>query len=292
MVYFSLTTVDYIIVGVNDTSLDATTFASSFHQVNQTAQFRSNLNQSRHMVPGALKAIEDMWDLAGWYERATESNDPKYVNLTQPLNFEHLTKIDCINQYATSFQTSRQHVLLVSRRPGEDTDWSGIPRYEDSLIFDASTGYGAYDWICKDANGPVGVDYNCRTSLPTGKDQAWKPFGDEIDYCLSKQVDPHCRLNFNPQLMAIVLISNAFKAAILLYAALRPPKEPLLVLGDAIESFLSAPDGASGGSCLASAKDVRQRAKQDWVGPRVWVPVKKKWGSAITRRRWIMSLIL
>lgn len=106
-------------------------------------------------------------------------------------------------------------------------------------------------------------------------------------------MEERCRLNFSPPLISIVLVANALKAAILLYTALRPPEEPLFVLGDAIESYLTSPDAFSTDSCLLTAEDFRgPRTGKNWAGPREWSAIRKRWASAVTRRRWATSTVL
>ncbi|KAH7129593.1 hypothetical protein B0J13DRAFT_139639 [Dactylonectria estremocensis] len=272
VVFSSLTAVDYVVVAVNATASSSnSTFSSPFQEVNQTKEFQSSLDY--YWGPYAIGAVEDVWDLA-------RSDD-----------LENLTTSQCISVYATAFQTSRQHVILVTD-PGKDPKWQGVPSLKADLVFGSDTDESAYDWICRTKFSPG--NSNCRGLLPTIKKEAdnWAPFYDRVQYCLSKRVDQHCRLNFSPYLVAIVLVSNALKAAVLLYTALRPPEEPLFVLGDAIQSFLSSPDAHSSDSCLASANDIRQKGKRDWTGPREWFPVKRRWAAAITLRRWIMSILI
>ncbi|KAF4993614.1 hypothetical protein FGRMN_6332 [Fusarium graminum] len=87
----------------------------------------------------------------------------------------------------------------------------------------------------------------------------------------------------------IILGVNLIKAAILAFIALRPPKEPLFVLGDAIQSFLKVPDESSRGSCLASAHIVKAGL---FTRPCIMNTERRRRGVAVTRLRWVLSLFM
>lgn len=268
---------DYIVGSVNETDSADSTFSLTFNEANRTSEFQYYHDSPSYLGPSLLSYSELSPDLKDLWNSAREDE------------LQKLTTSECINKYATAFQTSRGHVLLVGE-PGSDPDWQGIPLLEYAVIFQASTGSDAYSWICSNTR----IEETCRGSLPTIKKQAddWRPFDTRINYCLSKPVTERCRLNFSPPLVSIVLVSNALKATILLYTALRPPDEPLFVLGDAIESYLTSPDAFSSDSCLVSAGDVRNGIKKDWTGLREWFPVKRRWATAVTKRRWMVSMVL
>ncbi|RMJ07789.1 hypothetical protein CDV36_012599 [Fusarium kuroshium] len=214
-----------------------------------------------------------------------------------------LTKLDnleCIRQYATSFQTSHQDVILVTGTK-EDPDST-----DTAWLTQTSVGISdlpvdeAYEWVCGGSTGGCPVkgydrgEHVCRDKIPVvEKNQSnWDPFCKKIEYCYSDTVDEGCQLTFSPIFMAFVLASNALKAVVLFYIALRPPENSLLVLGDAVESFLTIPDAFSNDSCLASIEDIRDNDHRNWTGPRTWFPVKRRWATVISRRRWKFSLFL
>lgn len=159
----------------------------------------------------------------------------------------------------------------------------------------------AYDWVCSGTSfsecpfqGFDGDKEVCRDKLPALEKAAddWAPFCERVEYCYSEPIEEFCQLTFSPTFIAFVLVSNALKAVILFCIALRPPEESLFVLGDAVESFLTVPDAFSGGSCLASVDDIKKKDHRDWIRPRTWSPAKRRWASAISRRRWKTSIFL
>lgn len=105
-----------------------------------------------------------------------------------------------------------------------------------------------------------------------------------------------CRINFNLYLAAAVLASNAIKLVIITFIAVRLSPDRLLVLGDAIQSFLSHPDPHSRSSCLAAANPVIDATKLNngtWVGVRRFDSFQKRqWMSSIYLTRWVMGLCL
>lgn len=212
----------------------------------------------------------------------------------------NLTTRQCIKAYGTAFQTSWRHVLLVTK-PGLDSNMYGIPRGPMHSVYDSSISGtcppNMYDWICAPImSNECKSDGTCHGFLPKILNEAdtWDPFetGLAVKYCLSEPAEQLCRLNFSIVLMSFVIVANALKAAILAYTAFCPLEEPLLVLGDAIRSFLAAPELSSTDSCLTSAADVKRAGKGSWTGPRLWLRTKRRWGAVVSRRRWIASVAL
>ncbi|KAH8679223.1 hypothetical protein BGZ61DRAFT_551689 [Ilyonectria robusta] len=206
----------------------------------------------------------------------------------------NLTALQCIEAYATAFQTSRGALLLVTETGPEGK--LGIPDYTYSSDFDGDQVAGCpievYEWICIHPKGESSCHAPCRSLLSGVKAHAdnWKPFGHRVKYCISKPVPQVCRLNFSTTLVTFVLIANGFKAAVIAYTAFFPPQEPLFVLGDAIESFLTSPDAASRNSCLVSVDDVRRKKKKEKAGSRKWSLTKGRWARVANIRRWGISL--
>ncbi|RSL62691.1 hypothetical protein CEP53_004706 [Fusarium sp. AF-6] len=211
-----------------------------------------------------------------------------------------LTNLECIRQYATSFQTSHQDVILITRTES-DSNLTDVATLYESFDNRAWAIEYAYDWICvgsyttrcpsQDFDDFDGV---CRDKIPALERVAddWAPFCQKVEYCYSQPIDEKCQLTFSPTFIAFVLASNALKAAILLYIALKPPMESLFVLGDAVESFLTVSDAFSSDSCLASVDDIKKKGHRDWSGARAWTPVKRRWAAAISRRRWKAGIFL
>ncbi|KAF5707581.1 hypothetical protein FMUND_11015, partial [Fusarium mundagurra] len=202
---------------------------------------------------------------------------------------ENLTALECINEYGIAFQTRRSDLLVVV-----DTSQSGVSkRAHDAQpaslhnVRRAACAEADYDWICPE----LSCDDPCRLQLPLIRRQSdnWRPWGNRVEYCLSQPAPQRCRLNFDVYLAGIILGVNLIKAITLAFIAIRPPKEPLFILGDAIQSFLTRPDENSRENCLASARTVRAR---QFTRPCTMHTKRRRRGVAVTGRRWFFSFAM
>ncbi|KAJ4310319.1 hypothetical protein N0V84_011036 [Fusarium piperis] len=227
------------------------------------------------------------------YRVGEQFNDPgssKIINRARDQKWDNMTSEQCITEYGVAFLTSRSDVVLVV---GQDPKTNGGSIYmEADQSLELSTGGGcyttAYSWICPN----IGCNAQaCLGEIPDVKKKAddWRPYGRRVKYCLSKPREEVCRVNFNIPVAIGVIIANAAKAIILLYVAFKPPEEPLLVLGDAIHSFLRKPDPFSKHMCLASIHDVKTQGAWASINPSRWVSRRRRWAAAISRTRWYIS---
>ena len=188
-------------------------------------------------------------------------------------------------------------ILVSEREQHEDSEPLLFEQRDRSLITRWSGGCppDVYDWICPNFSDYDFCAQTCRNLVSGIRERAddWRPFGHRVKYCLSEPATQLCRVNFNIYIAIVALVCNAIKASALAYTAFWPPDEPLLVLGDALQSFTTKPDPFSTGSCLALANDVRlSRTWRPWRGPRRYSMLRKRWGAAISRRRWVSTIVL
>lgn len=80
-----------------------------------------------------------------------------------------------------------------------------------------------------------------------------------VDHCIAERGEEMCSFQGNITSIAIVAAFNLVQAILMFTGVLRLRKKPLLVLGDAISSFLSRPDTTTFGLCLLSREDVTDR---------------------------------
>ena len=71
-----------------------------------------------------------------------------------------------------------------------------------------------------------------------------------IDYCLSKCVREHCKLQFSLTIMVVIIVCNMIKTACMTIILWKQDPEPLVTLGDAIASFLDRPDVTTKRNCI------------------------------------------
>lgn len=131
----------------------------------------------------------------------------------------------------------------------------------------------------------------------------WQPYGYDLDYCLAEHVEQQCSFNGNIPIVLTVIVCNTMKVILMLIVALRLTGNPLITIGDAIESFLDEPDETTKGLCLFTRNDannceesVKLRGKLDqppWKykqGVKPERPAKLRWSKAPSGRRWTMTI--
>lgn len=203
---------------------------------------------------------------------------------------------DCINAYATAFQTQRGSIILVSN----DTD-QPAPVAENALesIFVAASGGRCsphpFQWICGGNEFDCPHTDSCSTQWQSIDAANWSPFGNQIEYCLSGNVNQLCRLQFNETLAIIVIVFNAIKVLTLIYVFFAVKENPLLTMGDAVASFLKRPDDTTRGLCLVSKRSIKQwsagNVEADSVGV-PYDPTRKSWSTAVSKVRWAFCMTL
>ncbi|KAH7184595.1 uncharacterized protein B0J16DRAFT_266395 [Fusarium flagelliforme] len=230
-----------------------------------------------------------LWSNSGFYNDDPKGDEQMVARLMAGEfgKLDNLTTLQCINEYAVPFQTKRDHVLLVVTSDGPVITGSESPKQPlQSTSCDHRAG-STYDWICGDGLGCS----TCRSKLTKIRSQSnnWSPRGKRVKYCLSQPAEQACRLNFDIRIAVVILAFNFVKAVALAFIALRPPKEPLFVLGDAVESFLISPDETTTGACLASARMVRAGHfyQPCTIGSRC-----RYRAIAVTKTRWSWSILI
>ncbi|WJG35913.1 uncharacterized protein FOBCDRAFT_140710 [Fusarium oxysporum Fo47] len=174
-----------------------------------------------YTINGKFELLENE---VGYHLRIDDSRSQLRIERAKAGQLDNLTALECINEYAISFQTKRTDVLLVVD-PSSGSDWVRT-RDVDSThslnvrwVVDA---YQGFEWICPSAQP-------CRGLLPGVKSQSdnWRPYGNRVKYCFSQSVPQTCRLNFDIHIAGIILGVNAIKAAILAY--LRGWTQPFVI---------------------------------------------------------------
>lgn len=110
-----------------------------------------------------------------------------------------------------------------------------------------------------------------------------------IQYCLSKPIEEHCRLQLSLIIMCIVMFCN-FMKALSMYLILRHQKSPPLVtLGYAIKSFLQDKDLTTENMCLAD----KYTFATNWdMSTSKNLGKSHRWVSSASWRRWLTCNIL
>ncbi|KAL3455602.1 hypothetical protein BJX64DRAFT_297452 [Aspergillus heterothallicus] len=151
----------------------------------------------------------------------------------------------------------------------------------------------------------LGHEARCITT-PTEKDLL--PDSYPVNHCMALRTEETCQLFFSPPICIVVLGCNLIKLLCTLFALRDGRKDVLLTIGDAIASFLARPDRHTEGACLLSKPLVdklthgweRKRRKKREIAANpvdcgllpLRLPSPKRWFQAVSRARWVCTLLL
>jgi hypothetical protein len=233
---------------------------------------------------------------------------------------------DCIREYSSPFPSNRRHLILVTTNTSARATDLVYPFYYYADIYlpngtltteqvnmteraldplvDQFVEYFRSDdpnyWLC----GSV-PDYSDFIDFDQGTDlcgeigapqwlnrvEDWRPRGVSIDHCLYEPVEEQCTLSGNVAIISVVIVCNFVKLVCMCIVATRLRDNPLITIGDAIESFLNEADNTTKGQCLLNQANGRSQIwDADDVQPRAAVRRKHRWHLAASRVRWGVAL--
>lgn len=223
----------------------------------------------------------------------TEVPDFDGINLTAAeiyhnnSDWQNLTNTECMRAYGQPFVSAHSTVLAITSNLNASEPLISL---DDVQVGDWMEG-APYHWLCSayplllHSNG--GCDLNILYSYSSNWTlDAYVNGSVPIQYCLSKRIEEHCRLQLSLTIMCIVMFCNVMKT-ICMYSVLRHQKSPPLVtLGDAIVSFLQVRDLTTENIYLADKYT---------FGPKNWddstMTYRRKshsWLSSASLRRWLI----
>ncbi|KAI4954388.1 hypothetical protein J4E91_002101 [Alternaria rosae] len=233
--------------------------------------------------------------------------------------FEKLDNVDCIDAYATTFQSNRGDLLLVAK--SDDIEWKDDQKNnEDSAVFwrysfESAWEYepqDTFEWMCSGVRHESGFsseEKSCDAVVERIRNSAqnWTIAGDyedgstnfgfrymkgPIQYCLRENIESDCRVLWSVPIASLVTGLNLLKAMLILYTALRIREQPLMTMGDAIVSFLQQPDSSTMNMCLASSKNIRSAKSNFIAGPKRWKGRKYKWKDTTSLTRRVITFVM
>ena len=206
--------------------------------------------------------------------------------------YKNLTPLECAKVYKTYFLPNRRNLFLITKHSSNTTHSDTILAMN---ISDPRWTLPFY-WICRPDVDPMSPEWcfydeviaNISSGLP------WrvklKTVGEvEIAECKSEVTDEKCKVQFSLDIMIVVICCNLIKACCMIMTVVRSREPTLVTLGDAVDSFLRAPDPTTTGMCFAD----RQFIKREWrrgrgAGPRQWKQKGlQRWWTSISKTRWI-----
>ncbi|KAL2848199.1 hypothetical protein BJX68DRAFT_238683 [Aspergillus pseudodeflectus] len=172
---------------------------------------------------------------------------------------------ECLDAYATNFQSKYGSVVLISDGfSGANSSMSRVysqqvPSAHDNLETDP------YRWICAERRG-MALEQPCSQYLSDIRSHDdWVVYGYKVDYCLADMEGEKCTLEFSLPLAIAVIGTNFVKAVLIVLATVLLSGAPILTVGDAIASFLRSPDKMAEGNCLLSRELVALKSKEEKV---------------------------
>lgn len=136
----------------------------------------------------------------------------------------------------------RLYDILRDRRPGEEEMRTYL---ENTNLW--NNGSWAKDIEIAGGNGQVcGIQNHYSESYFT------------VESCLSIPAEEKCQLMFSPPICLIVILCNTIKIVCMFMASRDDRDDPLLIVGDAISSFLTRPDSSTKDAALLSMAHVKR----------------------------------
>ncbi|KAI9146818.1 hypothetical protein HJFPF1_13386 [Paramyrothecium foliicola] len=212
-------------------------------------------------------------------------------------SLDPITLGEFFEQYGKTFQSARGTVAFViangSYAHNESTGFPTLSGWPPVFRTDAEA-ITAVNWIC-DRNQEE-IDGSCSEILEAlqEKPERWiNPFqvpSSDIKAIYSQRTEERCKILFNPKVGWIVTGLNILKGILMLCTALRSSEDPLLTLGDAIDSFLQNSDPHTVSMCLKSRQNFR-KGQVSWSrSPEIFRRRRTRQVQGIRRRRLIAAL--
>ena len=224
-------------------------------------------------------------------------NDIPLQRLRNASNWQKLDNRACIMAYAQPFVSARGDLLAVTLDLNASQPAVVVTDYEIPLGNVAGEGL-PYEWICQFSTKDDDV---CDTDPLLKNPSSWTlqngSYHDiyghtnhTIEYCLSKPMEEHCRLQFSLVMMLVVIVCNLTKMICMLLTLRYQNSQPLVTLGDAVTSFLDNPDPVTKKQCLAT-KD--KFLAGDWApGAARWHTQRRRWFAGASLKRWLTCNLL
>ena len=166
-------------------------------------------------------------------------------------SFTRLSNSDCIRDFRVDYQSAYSAVVIITNGTEQLKNSSSLLIFHIASVLQGDEANGhSYEWMY----------FNLDTlsyPLPDLDPNSWF-LGPKIkaEYCLAKNARTICTFKLLPTLLWTVLGCNLVKAICFL-ALLFTKFDPLITTGDAVASFLTAPDPTTSGLGALPAIDSR-----------------------------------
>ena len=226
-------------------------------------------------------------------ENATQENalqDTLHANLQDYKtnhSFVKLESKECVDTYSAPIISANSDLLLISDCPdvGNSLVWYHQNVYSP-LIDGTSASVFCNQGFCSQTGAMVIPRNLWLTNTDGNILMNWTAPECSIDYCLSKRVREHCKLQFSLTIMVVVIVCNMIKTLCMAMILRKQDPEPLVILGDAIASFLDRPDVTTERNCIAGRARF-ENSKYWGLFLSRWDPKRLRWFRAASLRRWV-----
>ena len=201
-------------------------------------------------------------------------------------NWERLDNAACIKTYTQTFVSAHRNLLAIS----SDMDASGLIRTVEDVGPGRAPHVPQYEWIFnayQESRGDSKYILQHASSWVISDPSSTYTY--RVQYCLSEPIEERCQVQFSIAIMSVVILCNLIKTLCMLLALQLQRCQPLVTLGDALESFIRRADPATEGMCLAGKRNFSQKwepAPMEWKGMRRW------WFSSASKKRWLTCKVL
>ena len=204
-------------------------------------------------------------------------------NLDHFLNTSSWDGLDnraCIKAYCQGFLSTHGDVLVIT-----SVNVSVPVTYvASSTTFAADI---SYDWKCSQDKCNINallVNSSYWTILGQGETEY------PVQYCFNEPVEEHCRVQFSIAVMSVVIACKFLKASCMVLTLRLLKSQPIVTLGDGIDSFLKKKDAFTEDMCLSGKSGFSQ---DKWgKDPIVCKGQRYGWFSSASIKWWLTCNVL
>ena len=220
-----------------------------------------------------------------------------------PNSYEDLTPSECTKIYNNDFMSSHRNLFLITKDSSNTTHNNTLL---DMIGFWGIGGVSPSSWMCAYSLAGEGRVYReapapCDSSELTSNVTSGSPWrvklttGEEVEIsgCKSERILEKCKVHLVKNIMIVVICCNFVKVCCMVMVIARSREPTLVTLGDAMDSFLRAPDPTTMGICFADRPYIkREWSRGGWrAEPRQWKQKEvQRWWTSVSKTRWITCI--
>jgi hypothetical protein len=216
------------------------------------------------------------------------------------IQFKNLSGADCMKTYYSTFVSSSGNLILVT--PNDLTNntlksYSSMNKFgkSGSLVTALWSPYNSSEQLL-DPDSEKPQNWLCsrqgdQCPPEVSQDGKFHVNGtDLVKYCLSQEINEKCSVESSVEIITVVLAFVFTKIICMSWIILELSVRPLVVLGDAISSFVQCPDQYTSGACLGGPEIFKRDGL--WIHVSKWDPKPKKWGQNVSAYMWLICGLL